>query len=372
MIDRERLLQTFLDLVRISSPSKQERGVADYLKERLTEAGFEVREDDAGTKLGGNAGNLIATKEGPSTAGASIFFSAHMDTVEPTEGMEPVVTEDGVIRSDGKTVLGADCKAGIAATLEAARSAVERKIPFRTLQLLYSVSEETGLLGAKQIDPKEVKAEMGFVFDTEKPVAGIVLGAPTHDVLNVKIIGKSAHAGIHPEAGINAITVASRAIAGMKLGRIDEETTANVGVIHGGKATNVVPDEVEVRAEARSRDEQKLAAQVEHMTRAFHEAADEAGARVEIEVMREYSMYRFAPDDPAIKLAQRAARAVGIEPQLIFAGGGSDANTYNEKGLPAVVIGVGYEGPHSREENIPIENLMKIAQFALELIRQAS
>jgi tripeptide aminopeptidase len=372
MINQERLLRTFLELIKINSPSKHERGVADYLRPRLEELGFQVREDDAGEKIGGNAGNLIAMKTGGLGTGARIFLSAHMDTVEPTEGLKPVVTEDEVILSDGKSILGADCKAGIAATLEAVRAAIENDIPFRSVQIVYSVAEEIGLMGAKEIAPESIKADVGYVFDTEKPVAGIVVSAPSHENFLVKVFGRAAHAGIHPEAGVSAIVAASRAIANMKLGRIDYETTANVGIISGGKARNVIPDEVVIHAEARSRNEEKLAAQVQHMVQMFYDAAREMSADVDIEVKREYTTYRWTPEDAPVKLAQKAARAIGIEPQLIEGGGGSDANIFNEKGVPAVVIGVGYEGAHSREERIAISDLAKAAEFALSLIHEST
>jgi tripeptide aminopeptidase len=371
MINRDRLVRTFLDLVEISSPSKSERGVADYLKPRLEAIGFTVTEDDAGAKIGGNCGNLIATLEGTSESGIAIFLCSHMDTVEPTEGLQPVVTEDCVIRSDGKTILGADDKAGIAAILEAARSAKEQSIPFKRVQILYTVSEEVGLLGAKEVDPARLRADVGYVLDTEKPVAGVVVSAPSHENFVVSIIGKASHAGIHPEQGVSAILAASNAISRMRLGRIDDETTANIGVIKGGKARNIVPDLVEIKAEARSRDEEKLRKQVDHMVRTLQDAAHEMGAKTEIDVKREYSTYRWTPEDAPVKLAQKAAKTVGIDAKLINGGGGSDANIFNEKGVPAVVIGVGYEGAHSRDEHIAVDDLVKSAEFTLALIAES-
>lgn len=371
MVNQERLVRTFLDLVKINSPSKSERGVVDYLRPMLEELGFDVKEDDTGSKIGGNAGNLIATKQGSLDKGLRIFLSAHMDTVDITEGLEPVVTEDGMIKSQGKTILGADDKAGIAVTLEAVRVALEKNIPFRSIQLLYSVSEEVGLLGARHMDPSEIKADVGYVFDTEKPVAHIVTAAPSHVNLLVRYKGKAAHAGINPEGGINAIVAASRAVAKMKLGRIDPETTANVGVIHGGKARNIIPEDVEIRAEARSRNEAKLAVQVDHMVKTFEEAAKEVGAEVEIDVQQEYTTYRWTSEDAPVKLAQKAAGSIGIDQLMLEGGGGSDANVFNLKGVPAVVIGVGYEGAHTRNEQIAIDDLVKSAEFALALISES-
>lgn len=371
MIDQKRLIGTFIDLVKINSPSKHERGIVDYLRPKLEELGFDVEEDGTGEKIGGNAGNLIATKNGNAKNGVRLFFSAHMDTVEPTDQLELITTEDGTIHTGGKTILGADCKAGIASTLEAVRAAIESNVPFRSIQMVYSVAEEIGLMGARELDPEKIKADIGYVFDTEKPVAGIVVSAPSHENLLIRIFGKAAHAGIHPEDGVSAILAASRAIANMKLGRIDAETTANIGVISGGKARNVIPDYVEIRAEARSRNEEKLAAQVEHMVRTFHDGAKEIGADIDIEVTHEYTTYRWMPDDAPIKLATAACNAIGITPKLVEAGGGSDANVFNEKGIPSVVVGVGYEGAHSKDERIAIADLTKAAEFALALIAES-
>ncbi|MEN6372682.1 MAG: M20/M25/M40 family metallo-hydrolase [Armatimonadota bacterium] len=369
MINQERLVSTFLDLVKIDSLSKNERKVADYLRPKLEALGFEVKEDDAGSKINGNSGNLIATKIGGLEKGPRLFFSAHMDTVESNAGFEPIIT-DGVIHTDGNTILGADDKAGIAAILEAVNAAIEDKIPFRSLQVLYSISEEIGLFGATYTDPADILPDsIGYVFDTEKPVGGIVVSAPSHATVNVKVKGKAAHAGIHPENGISAIVAASKAISKMKLGRVDPETTANIGIIEGGKARNIVPDEVYVKAEARSRNEEKLAVQIDHMTKVFEDAASEMGANAGVDVQREYVTYRWNEEDEPIKLAKRAAEVLGMKPEYIQGGGGSDANIFNAKGIPAVVIGCGYEGAHSRQEKVAIADLKKAAEYALSLIK---
>jgi tripeptide aminopeptidase len=359
MVNRDRLVRTFLDLVEINSPSKAERGVADYLKPKLVSLGFDVREDDAGERIGGNCGNVIAVKDGTSGAGIELFLCSHMDTVEPTEGMTPHVDDEGIIRSGGKTILGADDKAGIAAILEAATAAAEQGVPFRRLQILFTV------------DPDALVSGVGFIFDTEKPVAGLVISAPSHENLLVTITGKASHAGIHPEAGVSAILAASKAITKMKLGRIDEETTANVGVIQGGKARNIVPDRVEIKAEARSRNEGKLRAQVDHMVQTFKESAQEIGATADIHVEHEYTTYRWTKDDAPVKLGQAAAKSIGIKSELVHGGGGSDANIFNEKGVPAVVVGVGYEGAHSKDEHLDVDDLVKAAEYALALIAES-
>ncbi|MDO8589477.1 MAG: M20/M25/M40 family metallo-hydrolase [Armatimonadota bacterium] len=371
MIKYERLQHLFLSLVRINSPSKDERRMADFLPPHLEALGYEVFEDNAGARIGGTAGNVYAFKQGASRNGVSITFSAHLDTVQPTSGLEPVVTQDGVVKTDGSSILGADDKAGVAAIIEALRVVEEEDIPYRGIQVIFDVAEEIGLLGAKLVPKESIRGDFVYVLDTEKPVASIVVAGPSHENLKAVFTGRASHAGINPEAGVNAIVAASRAISMMKLGRIDFETTANVGVIEGGVARNIVAERAEVLAEARSRGEEKLAAQRQHMLECFREGAAEVGASVEIEVQREYNAFRWKPDDPIIRLASSAGESIGISPQLVEAGGGSDANIYNEIGVPTVLIGVGYEGAHSTSEQIAVADLAKCAEFLVALIRKS-
>ncbi len=371
MANKNRVRDLFLDLVRINSPSKQEREIADYVKSKLSTLGFCVEEDNAGLKINGSAGNIIAFKEGNIVGARSIFFCCHMDTVEPTDKLNLIIEND-LIKSDGTTILGADDKAGIAAVIEGIESILESGEPHGNIQVLFDVSEEIGLLGAKALDLSKIKAELGYVFDTHKPVAGIILSAPTHEVITVEIYGKAAHAGIAPEKGVSAIVAASKAIARMKLGRIDEETTANVGIISGGKARNIIPDRVTIKGEARSRNEGKLLTQVEHMKRLFEEEAANIGARAIVETYREYTGFRWTENDEVVKLAAEASRRIGIEPSYHDGGGGSDANIFNSAGIPCVVIGVGYENPHANNECINIEDLAKAADYAAALVLTAA
>ena len=280
-INRDRVTNTFLDLAKINSPSKNERKAVDYAKEKLISLGFSVEEDNAGEKIGGNAGNIIAFKRGSAPDAKAIFLSCHLDTVEPTESLK-IIQDGAIISSDGTTILGADDKAGAAAVLEAVESISEDSFPHGDLQVIFSVSEEIGLLGARALDRTRIKADLGYIFDTEKPVAGITVSAPSHETMTIEIIGRAAHAGIAPEKGVSAIIAASRAISKMKLGRIDSETTANVGVIEGGKARNIIPEFVAIKAEARSRDEDKLKAQIDHMLHMFEIEAAAVGARVNV------------------------------------------------------------------------------------------
>ena len=371
MINKQRLEQVFLDMLHINSPSKHERELADYVSAKLLSLGFEVEEDDAGAKIGGSAGNIIAFKPATVQGARGLFFCCHMDTVEPTDKLK-IVADGGVIRSDGSTILGADDKSGIAAIIEGLTSVVERGVPHGDIQILFDVAEEIGLLGAKSMDHGKIKADLGYVLDTGKPAGGITVSAPSHENMSVEITGKAAHAGIEPEKGVSAIVAAGSAIAKMKLGRIDDETTANVGRIEGGKAHNIIPDRVTVKAEARSRSEEKLASQVQHMTRLFEEEAAKIGASAAVEVEREYASYRWTPEDEVVKLATAAARRVGINPEFQEGGGGSDANIFNSMGMPAVLIGLGYEGPHSSSEHIAVRDLALAAQLVAAIIGVAA
>lgn len=370
MINRQRLVDTFLRLAAINSPSKREETIAHVLELDLRELGLHVVRDSAGEKAGSETGNIIATLKGNVRTAIPILLSAHMDTVVPTDGWDYVMEGD-TIKSKGETILGADDKAGIAAILEALQVIREEKIAHGDIQVALSMSEESGLWGAKYMDYDLITSKYAFVFDTGRPVGGIVTSAPSHDNIVAKIHGKAAHSGARPEDGISAIVVASKAIAAMKLGRIDEETTANIGTIKGGTARNVVPEFCEVRGEARSRDDEKLDAQVQHMLETFHKAAAEMGAGIDVEVGRSYSTFHHNEDDEVIRLAVAAAKKVGLNPKLHGTGGGSDASVFNAKGLPATVVGVGYEGPHSVNEMLYISEFVKAAEMAVALVEVA-
>ncbi|HUV05924.1 MAG TPA: M20/M25/M40 family metallo-hydrolase [Armatimonadota bacterium] len=371
MIDRHRLVETFLRLAAINSPTGNEKGVADVLEADLRALGFDVLRDAAGERVNGDTGNVIAAKKGTVSEAVPILFNAHMDTVMPTEGWGYKI-EDGVIRSNGHTILGADDKAGIAAVIEAMKAIQEEEIPHGDIQIVFSIGEEVGLWGAKYLDYSLITSKCAFVYDLGTPVGSVVVAAPSHDNIMAKIRGRAAHAGTRPEDGISAIAAAGKAISNMRLGRIDHETTANIGIISGGTARNIVPDFCEVKGEARSRDEKKLDAQVQHMVEAFHDAAAEIGASVEIEVERSYQAYRLSESDEVVRIAVAAARKVGIEPKMHETGGGSDASIFNTKGIPTIVIGVGYEKAHSTEEYLPISDFVKSAEMALAIVQVAA
>ncbi len=369
-IDVSHLTNLFQDLCRINTPPLKEKPIADYVQNMLEGMGLECIRDEAHIATGGDCGNMIVNIPG-TKPGVPIFLSAHFDTVEPNPNVK-IVIENGVIKTDGNSILGADDKAGLAAILETVHVLMENKISHGYIQLLLSVSEEIGLRGAANMNHDLIKARMGYVLDTGPPVGAIIYTAPTHDIFEVDFRGRAAHAGFEPENGVSAIQAAALAISKMNLGRIDEETTANVGVIQGGVATNVIPECVTLRAEARSRNRDKLAAQVEHMSAVFRSAAKELGASVDIRVNREYESYMLREDDPVIGLAKKAAESIGLPTSLRAGGGGSDANIYNRIGIPACVLGTGMRAVHTHSEHILIDDLVRSAQWALAICMTAA
>lgn len=371
MINEQRLLDLFLMMCRVNTPARHEKALVDIIQPHLETLGFRCVRDEAHHKTGGDCGNLIATLPGTVPDAPGIFFSAHFDTVEPTPDIE-ILIEDGILKTDGRTILGADDKGGMAPILEAMQVILERGLPHGPVQLLLSVSEEIGLLGAHYINRDLIEARMGFVLDTGPPVGSVVVTAPTQDTLDVTIVGRPSHAGMAPEQGISAIQVAARAIERMKLGRIDAETTANVGIIHGGQATNIVCPEVKIRAEARSRQTEKLNAQITHMTEAFEEAAAHFGATVKIERRHMYDTYLLTENDPVVQIAQQAARDIGLVSELRPGGGGSDANVYNAFGIPTCVLGTGMTLIHTHEEHISLADMVKDAEWIVQIVQVAA
>jgi tripeptide aminopeptidase len=368
---QSRLVEEFLELVQIDSETKHEEVIAPILVEKLQAMGFDVIQDDAHTRNGHGAGNIIATLKGTLDV-EPIYFTVHMDTVVPGKGIKPEIREDGYIYSDGTTILGADDKAGIAALFEMIRRLKEQSIEHGTIQFIITAGEESGLVGAKELDPTLIVAKYGFAVDSDGKVGGIVTAAPFQAKVNVNVFGKTAHAGVAPEKGISAITVASKAIAQMKLGRIDEETTANIGRFEGGQATNIVCDAVTIFAEARSIDEAKLNAQTAHMKETFERVAAEMGARAEVEVTLAYPGFRVTEEDKVVQVAIAAAKAIERQPQLGISGGGSDANVIAGFGIPTVNLSVGYEEIHTTNERMPIEELEKLADYLVEIVKETA
>jgi tripeptide aminopeptidase len=355
------VLPVFLELAAIPSPSGAEEPVAEYVRRYLGALGLGAEEDDAG--------NLLARLE-PREAGDPVFLCAHMDTVPPSGPIKPVV-EDGVVRNGAGTILGADNKAAVAVLLEAARLLLAEGLSHAGVELLFTTREETGLEGAKEFDAGRLRSHTGFVYDYSGRVGDVVVAAPSGRTLDVVFTGRPAHSGINPEDGRSAILAASKAVADLRLGRIDEETTANVGRIEGGSARNVVPERCTIAAEARSRDEGKLAGLVQEMLDAFAFAASVAECEVDVTVEEKYTGYRLAEDSPALLLAESALMRAGLEPRRIDVGGGADANVFNAAGLDCVNMANGMQKVHTAEEEIAVADLEAMVAVTLELVDAA-
>ena len=371
MIQEDRLVKLFLDLIHINAPALAEREVVEWTKKYLERIGLEVHEDNAGAKIGGNSNNLIAWLRGSIPTAPKIFLSAHFDTVEPTAGL--VVEErDGVFYSASDTILGADDKGGMAPAIEAIQALIESGEPHGDICLLFSCAEEIGLLGADAVDLQDLGLDFGYVLDTGPPVGSFVTRTATHDNLEILIHGRPAHAGKDPENGINAMQVAASAIQGMCLGRIGPETTANLGIIEGGTAVNVVCPFVKIRAEARSTSVAELDAQVAHMIQKFESAAQEWNTTVEISHHRHYNAYEVDKETPVVQVAVKAAKKLGLSGTLRTTLGGSDANIYNAKGLPCIVMATGMDKIHTHEECISRESLVDTARLTYEILLSAA
>lgn len=367
MVNEKRLVESFMELVRIDSISREERDLADFLIEKLEDLGLEVIVDQAGEKAKSNCGNIIARFKGNIKEVTPIMFSAHMDTVVPGKNIDPLLKGEKIL-SSGKTILGADDKAAIAALLEALHIIKEKNILHGDIEILFTICEEIGLKGAKNLDISSLNARMAFVLDSGGPVGEIISAAPSQNSLKIIIHGKSAHAGSNPEEGINAIQVAGFALSRMKLGRIDEETTTNIGIISGGKATNIIPDEVILEGEVRSRNEEKLEKYTKILKQVVEDTAREFKAKAEVIINREFYCYNLSTDDRIVKIAMKAAKDMGLEPLLRPSGGGSDANVFNKKGFPAVDLAIGMEKVHTVDEYILVKNLKNTVEYILSII----
>ena len=370
MINKERVLQEFLELIRIPCPTRNERAVGDWLTGHLTALGGTVHEDKAGEALGGNCGNLVADFPGTAPGAPTIMLTAHMDCVDPCVDIHPVI-EDGIIRSDGTTILGADDKAGVTAILETLRQLREQSIPHGPLQVVFTIAEENGVHGSQHLDSSLLHADYGYTMDTHGHPGMMSFKAPGKNQIYIRLQGKAAHAGVEPEKGINAIQAAGKLIATAPQGRIDEETTCNLGRITGGSATNVVAEMCEIFYESRSRDKDKLDRITRQITDHFQQGAKALNCQVITEVSPDYGPYSLATDSPAIGLARQAAESLGFTVQLEESGGGSDANHFNTYGVPTVVLGVGMTNCHTKEEHIEEKDLYDAARLALQIVKDA-
>lgn len=363
------VVDLFTELAALPSPPGDERDVADVVIRYLRDLGLSVDEDDAGPKVGSNIGNLYCRIEA-TDGGSPIFLCAHLDTVPPEGPIEPVI-EDGVMRNAAGTILGADNKSAVAAMLEGTRRVLTENRPHGGIELLFTPKEEVGLLGAAAFDLERLRARFGFVYDQAAPIGEVILGAPYSQAMQVRFHGRAAHSGMYPEEGRSAIAAAARAVADLRLGRIDEETTANVGIIKGGTAGNIIPEWCTLDAEARSHDERKLAELVQEMVDAFAFAAGLEDCEVETRVSKSYRGYRFKTEDPVVRIAHAALERSGYTPAYALSGGAADANIFNERGLACLNLANGMQDIHTPDERITVADLEGMVEVTLALVAAA-
>jgi tripeptide aminopeptidase len=359
-----------MEMAALPTPPGSERAAADLVSTFLRDLGLAVDEDGAAASIGSDTGNIYCRLEPTAVEGTPIFLCAHLDTVPPEGPIEPTV-EDGFVHNAAETILGADNKAAVAVMLVAAERIVNEGRPHAGVELLFTPKEEVGLQGAKAFDHTRLAAELGFVYDQAAPIGEIVLGAPTARSLTVRFHGRAAHAGMYPEDGRSAVAAAARAIADMRLGRIDEETSANVGRVHGGTARNIVPEWCTVEAEVRSHDERKVDELVQELLEACSFAASVAEVEVEANIEESYRAYRFRRSDTHVRLAAAALESAGFEPRYALTGGGADANVFNERGLPCLNLANGMVDIHTPDERIAVDDLERMVDVTLALVDAA-
>jgi peptidase T-like protein len=366
LIRPNRLTERFLELTKIDSPSFKEREMADVLTRELKSLGFSVLEDDAGGKLNGSAGNLYAFL--PGTEGAPLLFSGHMDTVEPALNKKAQLHPDGTITSSGDTVLGADDLSGVSAILEAAASIQEDGLPHRPLEILFTIAEEPYGCGSEVFDYGRIRSKEAYVLDLSGPIGGAAYAAPTILSFCVEVRGKSSHAGFAPENGIHAIAAAAAAVSRLKMGRIDQETTLNIGTIEGGTATNIVPDRCAVKGEIRSYTNSAAEAVLKTVSDIFSEAAASCGAECSMQSRMGCRAYEVPMDDPVIQRYRKACKKAGIEPDLFKTFGGSDANSFVRNGIASLVIASAMFHVHSCGEYTVAADMAKAAEVVRYLM----
>ncbi len=368
-MDCDALVNLFCELVQIDSLSQHEAALANFVKDKLSPLGLNLSDDGAGSRIGGDCGNLIGRIPATAPGFPVIMLNTHLDTVGDDTGIQPVI-EGEEIRSGGDTILGADAKAGITLILSALQVLNDKRLPHGEIVVVFTVAEEIGLVGAKQLDYQMLAPlpQMAYVLDGGITPGEMTTQAPYADKLNFQIQGKAAHAGVEPEKGINAIQVAAQAIAAMKLGRLDDESTANIGTIQGGSATNIVPEVVTFTGEARSHQQEKLIRQSRHMCQKVEEAASQAGAKAIITTEHSYNGFALGPDDAVVQRGLAAAEQAGLKPSLHKGGGGSDANIFNEHGIPSVIISTGAHNPHTSEELLHIPSMMHCFKWLLAIL----
>ena len=364
-----RVVDLFLELCAIPSPPGQERAVADRITRELDAIGLEWDEDACGPAIGSSAGNVLCRLPG-NVDGVPIFLCAHFDTVPLDGDLEPVL-EDGIVRNAGGTILGADDKSALAVMVDAARRIVEEGRPHAGIELLFTPMEEIGLVGADAFDATRLEARVGYVYDQAAPIGDVVVGSPTAQELELTFVGRAAHAGMYPEEGRSAILAAARAIVDMPLGRIDEVTSANVGVARGGTARNVVPERCTLEVEVRSHDDARVGEVVQQIVDAAAFAASVSECSLETGIEPKYRGYRFRDDDLPVRLAVEALGRAGYTARLGLSGGAADANVFNARGLQCVNLANGMTDIHTADERIAIDDLERMVDVTLALVDAA-
>lgn len=370
MVNTQRLLKNFLELSAVDGIHGNEKEIARELISRLEELGIKASMDDAGSAFGGNAGNIRGVLPGHAEV-PPIFLCAHIDTIQSTRNVKHKVA-DGIVQTDGTTILGGDDRAGVAVILEILHVLKEKSLHHGPIEILFTVCEEAGMHGAKNLNPEDFKSRFGFVFDCQASPGNYIVEAPGAFSFKAVVQGCSAHAAVSPEKGVHAIQIASTAIAQLKLGRWAETGMLNVGTIHGGTSINVIPDYVEITGETRNADEKALQEQLQYVRSIFEKTASEMGGKVDIEFTEKYGGYRFNGDEPVILAAKKGIEAAGLEPVAIKYPGGSDANVLNKKRLPAVNLGVGFKNAHSFQECIAVRDLETTAGIGLNIVLQCA
>lgn len=368
MVNEKRLVRQFQKLVSIDAESWQEREIANYLVECLEDLGLEVTEDQGNLVYGSPAGNIHAYLP-PTAGGKSLLLAGHMDTVSPGKGRKAFVHKNGKITSAGDTVLGADDHAALAEMLELVKVIQEDRVAHSGIEFSISFAEEAFCKGARAMDFSLIRSKRALVLDLAGPVGGVSLAAPTILSIYLDVIGRSAHAGFAPERGIHALAVAAEAIAQIPMGRVHEDTTVNLGRIHGGSTKNSVPDRVHIEGEIRSMSDRRAVKEVEKIRRTFQEAADRAGARIHMQTEREIRAYRMPEESELMTLYRKACASQGISPYIQETFGGSDNNVYAEHGIQGLVIASAMNEHHSKEEWTSAEDMAKVTRILLEMVK---
>ncbi len=368
-INSEHIVEQFIQLARIDGVSFKERQIADWVISRVKSWNHECIEDNAARSIGGNTGNLIIRIPGKDTPGPPLLLAAHMDTVSSTAGLEPVI-RDGVISSDGSTILGADNRAGMAIILYTLEFLSMHNVDHRPLEIVFTVAEEKGMYGSRALDFGLLQAKEGYILDCSRRPGAYVATTPTALDFNLAFLGRASHAAVSPEKGINALTMAMRALSEFPVGRIDADTVANIGSIKGGHATNVVPDRIKVTGEIRSFEQKRLNELRQLLCDKSHSQAHAMGGKVEIDFRNGFTGFKLFPHEPVVQRLEKALKTLGYEPDPLVYYGGSDANVFNNKNMTAVNIGIGASNPHSHQEFIHIQDLVDGVKLVLDLVRE--